>query len=126
MEAGADVSGKKNAIQSVASSITYLSRYTLLAATGLAAVDMPDDDGAGYDQPEAQSPAQAAPRQEQPQAPGLPPYPDDKFAQNLPTWSAMVQEGGTTPERVISMVGSRATLSPAQINRIKQLTQLTQ
>lgn len=45
MESSADVSGKKNAIQAVASSITYLSRYTLLAATGLAPVDMSDDDG---------------------------------------------------------------------------------
>lgn len=45
MESAADISGKKNAIQAVASSITYLSRYTLLAATGLAPVDMPDDDG---------------------------------------------------------------------------------
>jgi hypothetical protein len=44
--AAPDDSGKKNAIQQVASTVTYLERYTLLAATGLAAKDM-DDDGRG-------------------------------------------------------------------------------
>ena len=39
-----DKSGAKNAIQAVGSAITYLQRYTLLAATGLAAGN--DDDGA--------------------------------------------------------------------------------
>lgn len=45
---GADQSGKKNAIQAVASTVTYLQRYTLLAATGLAARDQ-DNDGTGGD-----------------------------------------------------------------------------
>ncbi len=40
-----DDSGKKNGIQQVGSTITYLQRYTLMAACGLAAKDM-DDDGA--------------------------------------------------------------------------------
>jgi len=39
-----DESGGKNSIQALASSITYLQRYTLLSATGLAARDMTDDD----------------------------------------------------------------------------------
>lgn len=38
-----DDSGKKNAIQQVASTVTYLERYTLMAACGLAAKDMDDD-----------------------------------------------------------------------------------
>lgn len=42
--AGADGSGGKNPIQAVASSVTYLERYTLLGATGIAAQDG-DDDG---------------------------------------------------------------------------------
>lgn len=41
-----DDSGKKNAIQQMASTITYLQRYTLLAATGVATKDQGDDDGA--------------------------------------------------------------------------------
>lgn len=39
-----DDSGKKNAIQQVGSTVTYLERYTLMAATGLAAKGM-DNDG---------------------------------------------------------------------------------
>jgi hypothetical protein len=46
LEAGADPSGSKNAIQSIASAVTYLERYTLLAATGMAAAGT-DNDGAG-------------------------------------------------------------------------------
>lgn len=42
LEAGKDDSGKKNLIQQMASAVTYLQRYTLLAATGLATED---DDG---------------------------------------------------------------------------------
>ena len=45
----ADTSGQKNAIQAIGSAVTYLQRYSLLAATGLAASD--DDDGAGTSAP---------------------------------------------------------------------------
>lgn len=47
LSAAKDDSGKKNNIQQMASTITYLQRYTLLAATGLATHDQGDDDGAG-------------------------------------------------------------------------------
>lgn len=45
LEAGADTSGSKNAIQAIGSAVTYLQRYTLLAATGLAVAGS-DIDGA--------------------------------------------------------------------------------
>lgn len=51
IEAPADTSGKKNAIQSIGSTITFLERYTLLAAVGLAPKDLPDDDGDGHADP---------------------------------------------------------------------------
>ncbi len=44
MKSPPDTSGSKNSIQAIASTVTYLQRYTLLAATGLAAKDS-DDDG---------------------------------------------------------------------------------
>jgi hypothetical protein len=44
LHSGAETSGTKNDIQAMGSAITYLERYTLLAATGLAAEDQ-DDDG---------------------------------------------------------------------------------
>lgn len=46
LQAGLDASGKKNNIQSLGSTVTYLQRYTLLAACGLATVEQ-DNDGAG-------------------------------------------------------------------------------
>lgn len=58
MHAAKDDSGKKNAIQQVASAITYLQRYTLLAATGLAVEDDSDDDGAAAGVEQAEAPAQ--------------------------------------------------------------------
>lgn len=49
LSAGRDDSGKKNSLQQIASTITYLQRYTLKAALGLAA--SADDDGANADAP---------------------------------------------------------------------------
>lgn len=46
LRAAADDSGGKNTIQALASTISYLERYTLLALTGLATHEM-DDDGVG-------------------------------------------------------------------------------
>ncbi|PLY41677.1 single-stranded DNA-binding protein [Janthinobacterium sp. ROICE36] len=60
MEAPPDNSGKKNGIQQIASTVTYLQRYTLLGACGLATKDM-DDDGRGGAQ-EAPVAVVAAPR----------------------------------------------------------------
>lgn len=50
LQASPDQSGGKNSIQAVGSTVTYLQRYTLLAATGLAAEDQ-DDDGQAADEP---------------------------------------------------------------------------
>jgi len=45
LNSSADTSGKKNNIQAMASTVSYLQRYTLLSASGLATKDMSDDDG---------------------------------------------------------------------------------
>jgi hypothetical protein len=50
MTAAPDASGKKNAIQQVASATTYLQRYTLLAATGMATKGMDDDGRSSQDE----------------------------------------------------------------------------
>lgn len=47
LEAPFDQSGGKNSIQAMSSTVTYLERYSLLAAVGLAPKEMPDDDGRG-------------------------------------------------------------------------------
>ena len=43
LQASRDESGNKNNIQAVGSTVTYLQRYTLLAATGMAVQDQDDD-----------------------------------------------------------------------------------
>lgn len=58
LEGAPDSSGKKNGIQQVASTITYLQRYTLLGASGLATKDMEDDDGAGAASTAPEAPAE--------------------------------------------------------------------
>jgi len=45
LQAKPDDSGNKNSIQAVGSTVTYLQRYTLLSATGMAVSDGADDDG---------------------------------------------------------------------------------
>lgn len=52
MDAAPDNSGKKNAIQSIASAVTYMQRYTLLAVTGMSTKGM-DDDAEGAGDPDA-------------------------------------------------------------------------
>lgn len=52
LTAAPDSSGKKNAIQQVASTVTYLERYTLLMATGMATTGMDDDGRTGEPVPE--------------------------------------------------------------------------
>jgi hypothetical protein len=46
LSAGPDASGSKNSIQAIGSTVTYLQRYTLLSALGLA-TGIIDDDGNG-------------------------------------------------------------------------------
>lgn len=59
LQAGADESGGKNSIQAIGSTVSYLQRYTLLAATGLATKGM-DDDGAGAEPAETITEEQVA------------------------------------------------------------------
>ena len=51
-----DTSGKKNPIQEIASTVSYLERYTLLAVTGLSASDMDNDGVGGKDKQQANQP----------------------------------------------------------------------
>ena len=48
LTADPDTSGGKNPIQSMGSTVTYLQRYTLVAALGLTTVDDDDDGGVGH------------------------------------------------------------------------------
>lgn len=51
----------------------------------------------------------------------LPPYPDDKLAENLPKWQIAVDAGRSAPDHLIATVSSKFTLSEEQIAKIKAL-----
>ena len=63
LEAGPDTSGSKNPIQAIASAISYLERYTLLAVTGMATNDEDDDGRQGA--AEGKPPIQPAKRRDE-------------------------------------------------------------
>lgn len=54
--------------------------------------------------------------------PTLETYTDERFDELLKAWTVAVQSGKTTPERVISMVSSRAVLSEEQKKKIRAIT----
>jgi hypothetical protein len=74
LPAGRDDSGSKNNLQAIGSTITYLQRYTLKAALGLAASD--DDDARAVDVSQKLKPEQIFELQEALKAKGCP---DEEF-----------------------------------------------
>jgi hypothetical protein len=122
MSSLADGSGSKNAIQSIASSVTYLRRYTLTGATGVACVDE-DIDGYYPTEEQQQGRQQQQYRQPQPQAQQVQYYPHDKFEKNLPQWQQLIESGAKTAAAVIATVESRQPMTDEQkktINAIQQ------
>lgn len=136
MSGAPDNSGKKNAIQQAASTITYLQRYTLLAATGMSTKDDDDDGAGGADgQPGASAQGDGAgavgkdteqhgrrdppARQQQPGAEPPAFYDQKKFDANKATWRDMVKSGRKTPAAMIQFIESKgARLSLEQQNTI--------
>lgn len=52
----------------------------------------------------------------------LPPYSDDSLETNLPKWEVAVMSSKTTPERIISMIESKHTLSQDQRQTILSIS----
>lgn len=102
-----DSTGGKNSIQAVGSAVTYLQRYTLLAAVGLAAEDQ-DTDGVT---PENNG---AAPDSF---------YPQDKFDAAFPAWKEKIESGKNTATKTIEFLTQKKgiALSPSQISTIEQV-----
>lgn len=107
-----DVTGNKNPVQQVVSTITMLERYTLLAATGMATHDQDDDgrtggsnDGAdkGTDRTDSDT------------------YDQARFDQNFPKWSQLIASGRKTAADIIATVQSAAPLTDAQKRRINDV-----
>jgi hypothetical protein len=96
MQALADSSGQKNAIQQIGSTLTYLKRYTLIAGLGLVVAD-DDDDAQSYQQ-------QQSAQRDQHQTVSY--YPQSEFEKNLPNWLKSI-ENGKTVDQLIEFVGKR-------------------
>ncbi|HEY7821921.1 MAG TPA: RecT family recombinase, partial [Acidimicrobiia bacterium] len=70
---------------------------------------------------EAERMVDVTPR-EQPKPEGraeLQPYSEDSYAANFPAWKGMIETGRKTPDQIIAMVTSKATLTEEQINEIR-------
>ena len=51
----------------------------------------------------------------------LPAYTDAQMDANLAAWQDAINSGKTTPQRILAMVGSKFTLSPAQSEHIRNM-----
>jgi len=49
----------------------------------------------------------------------LPPYSDESFSKNLPTWRGLIEEEKKTAEQIIAMVSSKAVMSEEQIAMVR-------
>ena len=61
-----------------------------------------------------EAPAQPTAKPAAPARPALDFYPDERFAEKLPEWRAIVESGKKTPEALIAMLSTKAVLSDEQ------------
>lgn len=104
-----DKTGNKNAIQQAGSTITYLQRYTLLAATGMSTKDEDNDGADGADgQPDDQQTHRANERptarasQSQPEH-----YDQQKFDLNKAQWRDLILSGKKTVDQIVRVIESK-------------------
>jgi hypothetical protein len=120
MTASSDNSGGKNAIQQIASTVSYLQRYTLLAITGMSAKGIDDDAQAAYRRQDVANVKTAQADSVSLAAPAT--YPQAKFDTNLPAWTALVQSGKKTAEAIIKNVSLVAVMTEPQKATILAIT----
>ena len=105
-----DQSGGKNSIQAIGSTVTYLQRYTLLAATGMA-TDEQDDDGANSEQPAAKAANQQEPTE-------LPELTGEKFDEGFPKLKSAIEAKRKTSKEIIETLTKKYTLTAVQKKKI--------
>ena len=113
-----DQTGSKNAIQARASTVSYLEKYTLKMALGLAEED-DDDDGQGG-APTGQTQQQT--RQEPPKQEEKPAYGDEAFERNFPKWKEVIESGKKNHGQIITMAEARGKLTEEQKKRIREVS----
>jgi hypothetical protein len=105
MESTADSSGKKNGLQQIGSTHSYLKRYTLTAALGVI-VGGEDNDAGSYE--EAQKEVKF--------------YPDEEFNKFFPKWEQLISSGKKTAEAVIANgVNRKLNFSKTQLDKINNV-----
>lgn len=119
MSGAPDSSGKKNLIQQAASTITYLQRYTLLAATGMSTKDEDDDGQGGAEGDERPTNSSAATSGKG--APSeRPAYDEAAFEKNKDSWKGIVESGRKTPAQMVAFIETKgAMLTKAQKEAIE-------
>lgn len=118
MDAAPDSSGKKNAVQQIASAVTYLQRYTVLAVTGMATTGMDDDGrGAGEGEDEGGAPPPPPPPTGRKKTEAKA-YPEESFATNLPEWTKVIQTGRKTAEDFINFAVKRGMPMTAEQQKV--------
>ena len=102
-----DTSGGKDALKSLASTVSYLRRYTLTGILGIV-VGGEDDESP---QSEGKEPEQQ-----------LNCYPDAEFKKNFPAWSKMITSGKKTVEELHKYLGKKnVVLSQEQYNKLQKV-----
>jgi hypothetical protein len=109
-----DASGKKNAIQQIASTVTYLQRYTLKAITGVAEGGQDDDGEGGEGNEQGDQVGSPPPPPAAEQEDTRPPYPPESFEKNLPAWRQAIAAGKKSAAEVIATVQAKGLLTPEQ------------
>ncbi|WP_207000663.1 ERF family protein [Trinickia mobilis] len=116
MEGPPDTSGKKNVMQQGGSTVTYLERYSLLAALGMSTKGE-DDDGAGGAEGDAgkegnpshqTTPAgKTAATKDEPAQADTKFYDQTKFNANKDAWREVVKSKRKTPAQMVKFIESK-------------------
>ena len=122
MPAFADDSGQKSAIQQVASTITYLRRYTLTGVLGIATTDQDLDGADAGDNQNSEQQKQEQQPQPQPQENY---YPDAQFNKHFPKWKEAIESGVKTRAAVIATVESKYLLTGEQMKQLNNVKEPT-
>lgn len=104
-----DNSGKKNAIQQAASTVTYLQRYTLLSATGMSTKGDDNDGGGGADPEQPGQPGQQAAAVQQ-----IEMCSPERFEKNRAAWRKLIIEKKKTPAQLVAQIETKGKLSDDQ------------
>lgn len=117
LNASPDDSGKKNSIQQIGSTVTYLQRYTLVSILGLAIHDM-DDDGNGRGN-SGKGTGGNGTKGDTPKTQYLL---DETFSKFLMSWKVDLLSGKRSIADIIEAAGKKKVhLSDSQISTLKEI-----